>query len=267
MGTAAAAAAALTVALFTLVATQPASAIPVEPPLSTLESGYKQQPYTESTSTSPQAEVNFKAVVVFGSGRQVALATHRRLLDVAVRLPSGEERTFPSGEDFLAEARGEGLEGAEFIVPAEAFPCDLVLDVFATELARRAHVLTPSGDKVPYDQFMRQQQQQQAGEVVDNYVADPEANAYHRQPLYHKQPELQGENADSLDDVPEDQLLVALGGSQRLSLKVHDAVLRSYESKQPVQVALASSSRHRLAKFKKSSLVSKFVEISVLLSK
>lgn len=193
---------------------------------------------------------------MFGSGRQIPLSAHRRLLDlldgggpVTVRLSSGEERAFSSGPEYLAEAHSDDLQGAEFIIPSETYPSDVVCDAFTTELARRTHMIMPNGDRVPYDRFMNQAQ----ATVTRTYQSLPSASPY--KPLFHKQPRQptlpvlpaqpkqtgQTEHpAASLDGVPEDKLLVALGGSQRLDLKVYDAVLSSYESKKPVDVTLVT---------------------------
>ncbi|KAE8743950.1 hypothetical protein FOCC_FOCC009413 [Frankliniella occidentalis] len=196
------------------------------------------------------------------------VSAHRRVLDalhgpgpLTVRLASGEERTFSSGADYVAEAAspaGAELRGAQFIVPAEAFPCEVVADILEIDFAQRTYLVLPGGETVPYIRYM---DQHEAG-VVSHYpehgvvppllhhlqhdkqdtgaVSYPGSNPYQHQPLYHKQPAVYDWLTPFAADVPQDQLQVALGGTQRLSMKVHDAVLESYESEKPINVDLAS---------------------------
>lgn len=193
-------------------------------------------------------------VVVFGSGRRLSASAHRHILDVlhghgpvTVRLASGKERTFASGRAYMAAARSAELHGARFVVPAETYPCDVVEDVVETELALRTHLVLPGGDHVPlvhYTEGLLPQEQQHQHyhehERGDGGVRYPGSNPYQHQPLFHKQPAVYDWMTPFAEDVPEAELQVVLGGSQRLSLQVHDAVLHSYEAKGPVEVDLTN---------------------------
>ncbi|XP_034236213.1 uncharacterized protein LOC117642284 [Thrips palmi] len=240
----------LAVALLLFLAAQPPSAASAPhdaPALSHVTSKH-----AASHSTLPaDAEHVSEPVVVFGSGRRLAASAHRHILDVlhgrgpvTVRLASGKERTFASGKAYMAEARSPELRGAQFIVPAETYPCDVVEDVVETELALRTHMLLPSGDHVPLAHYMEglvqqeQQHHEHHGGSGDGGVRYPGSNPYQQQPLFHKQPAVYDWMTPFAEDVPEAELQVVLGGSQRLSLQVHDAVLHSVEAKGPIEVDL-----------------------------
>lgn len=244
---------ALAVALLLVLAAQPPSACSAPTPLDAAVSAHVAPQHASSPSPLPvDAEHVPEPVVVFGSGRRLTASAHRRILDVlhgrgpvTVRLASGKERTFASGRAYMAAARSAELHGAQFVVPAETFPCDVVEDVVETELALRTHMLLPSGDHVPLAHYMEgllqpEQHHQQHGAGGAGGVSYPGSNPYQHKPLFHKQPAVYDWMTPFSADVPEAELQVVLGGSQRLSLQVHDAVLHSVEAKGPVEVDLTN---------------------------
>lgn len=252
--------AALAVAFFLLLAdVRHPSAVPVSTTSTSRPALLGPQTYSVDLAASIDAQTHDEPVVVYGSGRRLRASAHRRILDVlhakapvTVRLASGEERTFPSGRDYMAHAHAADLEGAQFLVPAEAFPCDVVGDVVETEQAQQTHVVLPSGESVPLQQHQLQLQQlpggaphapPRAAPQLPDAVRYPGCNPYQHHPLYHRQPAVYDWMTPFGADVPEDRLLVALGGTQRLSMKVHDAILHCFEAKRPVDVDLISGKR------------------------
>ncbi|KAK3913808.1 50S ribosomal protein L2 [Frankliniella fusca] len=226
-----------------------------------------------ATSTQVPIIPHAEPLVVFGSGRSLPESAHRRILDalhaetpLTVRLASGEERTYSSGRDYMAAAAslaGAELRGAELIVPAESFPCEVVADVMEIDFAQRTYLVLPDGATVPYMEQhgggggggaarypaelagvgTRPGVAIPHGEQPASAVSYPGCNPYQHQPLYHKQPAVYDWLTPFAQDIPEDQLQVAIGGTQRLSMKVHDAILDSYKAEQPFEVDLASG-RH-----------------------